>query len=280
MVFAARCMLIQSMAARKSVGKNYIGTAAWANPPAERSIRAADHSHLQHYAAHFDAVEINSSFYRPHQQSTYARWAASTPAGFRFSVKAPRSVTHECGLRQCRVELRQFLQEVAGLGRKLRVILVQTPASLAFEARVATRFFASLTAASPCQIACEPRHPSWFSPRAEAVLSRYGVSRVAADPARPAGADEPGGARKLIYYRLHGSPRMYYSAYSTEFLRQLSVKLRALSGSSTEVWCVFDNTALYEAWDNALQLRGLLLGASSAHRAATFGRDFKVLESV
>ena len=246
------------MAARKSVGKTYIGTAAWANPPTERSNRAGGYSHLQHYATHFNSVEINSSLFRSHQRDTYARWAQSTPTGFGFSVKAPRSVTHECGLRHCRVELRQFLEEVAGLGRKLRVILVQTPASLAFEARLATRFFASLAAASPCPIACEPRHPSWFSPRAQAVLERQGVSRVAADPARTAGAAEPGAARKLTYYRLHGSPRMYYSAYSAEFLRKLSVRLKASSATSKEVWCVFDNTVLYEAWGNALQLRELL----------------------
>jgi len=81
------------------------------------------------------------------------------------------------------------------------------------------RFFAWLTAASPCPIACEPRHLSWFSARAEATLSRYGVSRVAADPARNPNASEPAGTQSLIYYRLHGSPRIYYSSYSMEFLR-------------------------------------------------------------
>jgi len=249
------------MAARTSVKKTYISTAAWANPPAERPIRAAGQSHLQHYATRFNAVEINSSFYRPHERATYERWAQSTPAAFRFSVKAPRSVTHESSLRHCRVELRRFLEEVAGLGKKLRVILVQTPASLAFEARMATRFFASLTSAGLGRIACEPRHPSWFTPRAEAALGRHGVSRVAADPAKIPGAGEPGGARNLVYYRLHGSPRMYYSAYSEDFLRELSVKMQALTASSKEVWCVFDNTALYESWNNALQLRRLVTDA-------------------
>src|SRR5581483_1731536 len=166
----------RNMANRRAVEKTYIGTAAWTNPPAERPARATGQSHLQHYATRFNAVEINSSFYRPHERGTYRRWAESTPAAFGFSVKAPRSVTHESGLRHCRVELRQFLEEVAGLGQKLRVILVQTPASLAFEARVVGRFFASLTSAGLCRIVCEPRHPSWFTPRAEAALSRHGVS--------------------------------------------------------------------------------------------------------
>jgi uncharacterized protein YecE (DUF72 family) len=240
------------------MGKRYVGTAAWANPPAERGKRAESASHLEHYAARFNAVEINSSFYRPHQRSTYERWRQSTPAAFRFCVKLPRTVTHDCGLRNCRKELKGFLQEVAGLDKKLRVLLVQTPASLAFEAGVAARFFASLAAANSCRIVCEPRHASWFSPKAEETLRRYGISRVAADPAKVPEASEPAGARSLIYYRLHGSPRMYYSSYSSEYLRELSGKIRSSDTKSTEVWCVFDNTALHASWENALELQRLL----------------------
>jgi uncharacterized protein YecE (DUF72 family) len=156
--------------------KIYIGTAAWSNPPAERGNRAASESHLEHYSARFNAVEINSSFYRPHQRSTYERWRGSTPADFRFSVKVPRSVTHERGLRHCRDELQSFLLEVTGLGRKLRVLLVQTPGSLAFEAGVMGRFFAFMADTSPCRIVCEPRHASWFSSKAEETLSRMALT--------------------------------------------------------------------------------------------------------
>jgi uncharacterized protein YecE (DUF72 family) len=234
----------------------YIGTAGWSNPPREQAHRAAGRSHLQYYAERFNAVEINSSFYRPHKQSTYARWSESTPTRFRFSVKAPRSVTHDCALRHCRKELAQFLLEISGLGRKLRVILVQTPAGLAFDARSVSRFFASLGAVTPCHVVCEPRHSSWFSPRAEATLTRFGIGRVAADPAKVAAAAEPGGASDLIYFRLHGSPRMYYSAYSSAYLRDFSRKLRAQP--RPEAWCIFDNTAFHASWDNALELRNRL----------------------
>lgn len=81
------------------------------------------------------------------------------------------------------------------------------------------------------------------------------MARVAADPARIDGAGEPGGDQALIYYRLHGSPRMYYSAYSAEYLRELSRKLKVLRTAGKEIWCIFDNTALYEAWGNALELQ-------------------------
>src|SRR3569832_632284 len=142
---------------------NYIGTAGWSNPPREQAHRTAGRSHLQYNAEHFNAVEINSSFYRPHKQSTYARWSESTPTRFRFSVKAPRSVTHDCALRHCRRELAQFLLEISILRRKLRVIMLQTPSSLSFKSRSVSRFFASLVTATLCHVVCEPRHSSCFS---------------------------------------------------------------------------------------------------------------------
>ena len=241
-----------------AAGKLYTGTAGWSNPPTERNQRSPENSHLQHYAAHFNAVEINSSFYRSHARKTYERWSADTPAGFRFAVKAPRSITHDGGLKHCRRELHQFLQETAGLGKKLAVILVQTPASLEFDRAVATRFFKSVTEASSARVAFEPRHPSWFEPRAQATLSDLNVSRVVADPAKCEGAGEPPQAARLIYYRLHGSPRMYYSAYSEEYLSNLSKQIKALRKGSKEVWCMFDNTARHESWGNALHLQHLL----------------------
>jgi len=241
-----------------AAGKLYTGTAGWSNPPTERNQRSPENSHLQHYAAHFNAVEINSSFYRSHARKTYERWSADTPAGFRFAVKVPRSITHDSGLKNCRRELHQFLQETAGLGKKLAVILVQTPASLEFDRAVATRFFKSVTEASSARVAFEPRHPSWFEPRAQATLSDLNVSRVVADPAKCEGAGEPPQAARLIYYRLHGSPRMYYSAYSEEYLSNLSKQIKALRKGSKEVWCMFDNTARHESWGNALHLQHLL----------------------
>jgi uncharacterized protein YecE (DUF72 family) len=234
-----------------------VGTAAWANPPRERPQRGSA-SHLVHYSKSFNAVEINSSFYRSHRRETYERWRDITPAMFRFSVKMPGSITHECALRRCSRELQQFLSETSGLARKLGVVLVQLPASLAFETRVAGRFFDSLAALSSARVACEPRHTSWFTARADDLLQRHGIARVAADPSKNHGGTQPGGALNLAYYRLHGSPRTYYSAYSAEFLSHLATQIRGLNAVTRDVWCIFDNTARHEAWPNAQRLLSLL----------------------
>ena len=96
-----------------------IGTAGWSIPAAYRSRFPDSGSQLEKYAAELTAVEINSSFYRPHRRTTYERWADSVPAGFRFAVKLPRTITQDSKLQDCGELLDRFLAEVSGLGDKL-----------------------------------------------------------------------------------------------------------------------------------------------------------------
>ena len=86
-----------------------VGCAGWSLPLPMWPEFPADGTHLQRYAARFNAVEINSSFYRPHQTATYARWAASVPDYFRFSVKLPKTITHQQRLADCTGLLDDFL---------------------------------------------------------------------------------------------------------------------------------------------------------------------------
>ena len=83
----------------------------------------------------------------------------------------------------------------------------------------------------------------------------YRIARVAADPAVT--TSEPGGWNGLVYYRLHGSPQMYYSSYSDVYLETVAKTLSAAQRTAA-VWCIFDNTAVGAATMNALDLLGLL----------------------
>jgi uncharacterized protein YecE (DUF72 family) len=231
-----------------------IGTAGWSLPRAWQDAFPGEGSHLQRYAAVFAGVEINSSFHRQHRRATYARWAASVPADFRFAVKVPRAITHDQALVAADVLLDVFLDEVAGLGDKLGPLLVQLPPSLQFDASRADAFFSNLRAMHAGSVACEPRHPTWFTHGADALLVNHAVARVAADPHCVPQAAEPGGWRGLTYVRLHGSPRMYYSAYSGECLAAVLERLTAPEASPTDRWCMFDNTTLGAATGNALDL--------------------------
>ncbi|HEX6367771.1 MAG TPA: DUF72 domain-containing protein [Longimicrobium sp.] len=243
-----------------------VGCAGWTLPRDVQSAFPAEGTHLQRYAARFPAVEINSSFHRPHRAATWARWAASAPPGFRFCAKLPKTITHELRLVDANEALATFLAESGGLGDALACLLVQLPPSLQFDAAVADGFFASLRARTAVAAVCEPRHPTWFSAEADGLLARWRVARVAADPARVPRAAEPGGWRGLAYYRLHGSPRIYYSAYDAEYLDALAARIRGDVDAGREVWCIFDNTAAGAATRNALDLMARLDGTMEANR--------------
>jgi uncharacterized protein YecE (DUF72 family) len=235
-----------------------IGTAAWSIPKEHAAPFPVTGSHLERYAAVLNAVEINSSFYRPHRTATYERWAASIPEGFRFAVKVPKAITHEHRLKGVDDLLDQFLSEVRGLGPKLGPLLVQLPPSLAFQLGVTDHFLSDLRGRFEGSVICEPRHNSWFVPEVDALLNKLRIARVAADPAPVPGADEPGGWRGLSYYRLHGSPRIYYSAYSSEYLAAVAEALAREAAAGIDTWCIFDNTTAFAATGDALKTRSLM----------------------
>jgi len=243
-----------------------IGTAGWAVPRAVAERFPAQGAGLERYAARFDAVEINSTFYRSHRSSTYARWVAATPSQFRFAVKLPRTITHDARLVDAIPLVAAFWIEAQQLGDKLGPLLVQLPPSLAFDFPVADRFFAGLRQLWRGAIVCEPRHTSWFEGEANALLSAHEVGRVAADPARHPSAASPGGWDGVSYWRLHGSPKMYYSSYDEAALCALASRLR--DASADEPWCVFDNTTSGAATANALILKELIALEDDANLSA------------
>ncbi|WP_337243750.1 DUF72 domain-containing protein [Luteimonas sp. gir] len=233
-----------------------IGCAGWSIASRDAALFEDGASMLARYATRFDLVEINSSFYRPHRRTTYERWAASLPAGFRFSAKLPRTITHEHRLRGCGPLLDAFLEAATGLGERLGCLLVQLPPSLAFDARSAATFLAMLRRRWAGGLACEVRHASWLTLRAEALLQRHGVARVAADPARHGADARPGGDPALAYWRWHGTPQIYRSAYDAAALDSLAAAIAMHPAS--DHWVVFDNTAAGHATGNAAALQDRL----------------------
>ncbi|MEO6079146.1 MAG: DUF72 domain-containing protein [Steroidobacteraceae bacterium] len=234
-----------------------IATAGWSIPRTSAADFSGEGTHLQRYSRVLRGAEINTSFYRDHASETYARWAKQTPRAFRFAVKLPRGITHDGRLRAARRPLQEFLDGIAGLGQRLGPVVVQLPPSLAFEPGVARKFFTLLRAQHDGPVVCEPRHASWFEAAAGALLVRHRIGRVAADPAVVPAAALPGGWPGIVYYRLHGSPRKYWSSYETERLAQWTQALKSLP-RGTPAWCVFDNTASGAAASNALQMRTML----------------------
>jgi uncharacterized protein YecE (DUF72 family) len=236
----------------------FMGTAGWGIPTRYKDDLPQSGSHLERYGKRFPVVEIDTSFYKSHRRETYERWARSVPEDFRFAVKTPKTMTHEHRLAGCEELAEDFLAQVGGLGKKLSVLLVQLPPSLPFEAEVAGSFFDMLSKRTQAKLACEPRHPSWFSAEADALLAGSRIARVAADPAPVPEAAIPGGWSDLAYFRWHGAPRVYYSDYDAESLDRFARQMEAAAASGAEVWGIFDNTANGHALGNALAISAMV----------------------
>ncbi|MVV48082.1 DUF72 domain-containing protein [Pseudomonas sp. PB120] len=234
----------------------FIGCAGWTVGREQAATFPEEGTHLQRYASQLNCVEINSSFYRPHRHSTYARWADSVPKAFRFCVKVPRQITHERRLVDCEEALQAFIGQCTGLGERLGCMLLQLPPSLAFDEVVAESFFITLKQQYKGPVIVEPRHESWV--HATSLLMAYQIAQAAVDPSRLSTDTSPAGTSEVQYWRLHGSPRIYHSAYDLPYLETLARKLQITTAEGAMVWCIFDNTASGAALRNALELSALL----------------------
>jgi uncharacterized protein YecE (DUF72 family) len=230
-----------------------IGTAGWSIPRALTASFPTEGTHLERYARVLNCAEINSTFYRPSRPSTYAKWASQTPDDFLFSLKAPKTITHTGTLDPA--PIKDFLTQTSALVEKRGPILFQLPPKKAFDPTSTHAFLTILRDLYEGPAVFEPRHATWFTPEADALLRDFHIARAAADPPKAPSGDEPGGAPSPRYSRLHGSPRIYYSSYPDDYLAALST---AISTSPVEAWVIFDNTASGAAAENALTLKARL----------------------
>ncbi len=136
---------------------------------------------LEFYAAHFPAVEVDSTFHAAPTEATVRRWAETTPTGFRFTCKLPRQITHVCRLRDCGAELISFLRAIELLGPKLQIILIQLPPSLTpADGKHALRKFL-MQLPRDFRFAVEFRHAGWHRPQFIRLVEKYRVCWVWAD---------------------------------------------------------------------------------------------------
>ena len=164
----------------------FIATAAWSIPKTVAGRFPKTGSGLERYAAVFNGVEINSTFYRHHQKKTFVRWASAVLAHFLFAVKIPRDITHEARLRNIGPLFDVFVDEISVLEGKLGPLLCQLPPSLRFDAAEAEEAFSAMRRIFTGPLVLEPRHKSWASAPARVLLQQYAIGRVLADP-RPYG---------------------------------------------------------------------------------------------
>lgn len=217
----------------------------------------AQKSWLTFYAQHYNAVEVNATFYRPFPQSVYARWAEITSPEFRFVLKAPKVITHDKALEAVEDDLQSFAVGSRTLGEKLAAVLWQFPAGSKvhdLQERF-TKFLPALP--KDMRHVFEFRHKSWFTDEVYALLNQYDAGFVINDS--PQFPKQEVITDHLMYLRLHGPGKLYNSRYTSEQLRAWAEKIKSRL-AEMDVFVFFNNTMSRDALDNANELRDLLKG--------------------
>jgi uncharacterized protein YecE (DUF72 family) len=212
---------------------------------------------LEHYAARFDTVELNTTFYRLASPAAATRWVAQTPPGFVFAAKASRYLTHMKRLTDLDRGVERYYASIAPLvaAGRLGPVIWQLPETFH---RDDERLAAALARLPPGRHAFEFRHASWFAPEVLALLRRHHAALVIGDdPSRPFQAHALTTDWTLV--RFHRGARGRRGNYSEQELRAWAQRLRRWSGRA-EVLAYFNNDWEGFAPRNAARLRALLDG--------------------
>jgi uncharacterized protein YecE (DUF72 family) len=211
---------------------------------------------FEYYSSRFDTLELNVTFYRFPQLKFLQNWHAVSPPHFLFTVKAPRLITHYKKFNDCQSLLKDFYgTAIAGLDEKLGAVLFQFPPSFAYSAERLDLVIKNLSAETSNVM--EFRHSSWWTKEVVAGLKK--VKAIFSGISHPKLTDEVVVTNKIAYYRFHGVPDLYYSAYSHKKLQAIAdalLKKKAVK----EAYVYFNNTATIAAIKNALWLKKYVAG--------------------
>jgi uncharacterized protein YecE (DUF72 family) len=222
---------------------------------------------FEHYATVFDTVEINNSFYRLPEESTFADWAARAPRGFLFAVKASRFLTHMKKLKDPEEPIERFFSRARVLGPHLGPVLYQLPPGWKLDRGRLEHFLQAL----PTRVrhVIEFREPSWYTDAVFALLERHRVTLCLHDmPGSATGRMRVGPS---IYVRFHGASGRYDGSYPDARLADWAEWLDRQRTEGADVYVYFNNDVGGHAPRNALVLRRHLIRAADQSRAEETG---------
>ncbi len=206
---------------------------------------------LQHYAASFDTVELNNSFYRLPGRSTFAGWRVRSPSGFLFAVKASRYLTHNRRLMNPAEPLRRLWDSAAGLEEKLGPVLYQLPPRWKRNLERLAAFLEALPAGRPQAV--EFRDPSWYTEEVYELLESRGVAMCLHDMSGSASPLREVGP--FTYVRFHGSGARYGGRYPDAELERWAARLGDELRRGRDVYGYFNNDVGGHAPRDAVRLR-------------------------
>lgn len=203
-----------------------------------------------YYCQHFNAYELNATFYHFPMLRTLQKLYDATPTGFQFAVKAPRNITHFKRFVDCEADIRKFYDRLSeGLRDKLAAVLFQFPPSFRYEPDTLELVLSNLDPGFVNVL--EFRHPGWWDQ--QVIRKVCEASAVFCTVSYPRIPDLIISCRGKAYVRLHGKERKFYSGYGREALADLQMQLSEVE----EAFVFFNNTASVEGIIDALELRDL-----------------------
>jgi len=203
---------------------------------------------LSYYAHHFDTVEINNTFYRMPAEAMLARWASEVPAGFTFTLKAPRRITHEKRLREAEGDVAEFCRRASALGERLSVLLFQLPPFLKKDLPRLRDFLALVPAGT--RAAFEFRNDSWHGDDVHQALRERGAMLCVTD------TDE--GETPFVATTDRGYLRLRRTHYEDAELRAWVERIAAQGLAHAYVYFMHEDEALGTRF--ALRLKELWAG--------------------
>lgn len=209
---------------------------------------------FEHYAATFDTVEINNTFYRLPEASTFASWAARAPLRFLYAVKASRFLTHMKKLKEPEEPVERLFGRMRPLGKRLGPVLYQLPPGFKLNLDRLEHFLQALP--TGIRQVIEFRDPTWYTDEVRALLDRYRVTMCLHDMRGSATVRERVGA--FVYVRFHGASGHYSGGYSDERLAGWADWLDGQRRQGIDVYAYFNNDVGGHAPRNAVTLRRLL----------------------
>jgi uncharacterized protein YecE (DUF72 family) len=186
----------------------------WVGPFYPEKTAAA--AMLRYYSRRFPTVEINNTFYRMPAETLLAQWAGDVPDTFRFTLKAPRRLTHIRRLKDVGADVAELIRRASALKEKLGVLLFQLPPTLRKDLPRLRDFLAGLPEAP--RIALEFRHDSWHDDEVYAALRERGAALCV--------AEDDGGAWPFVVTSPDVYLRLRKTQYGDDELRAWVERLR------------------------------------------------------
>jgi uncharacterized protein YecE (DUF72 family) len=213
---------------------------------------------LSYYAARFDTVEVNNTFYRLPESTAFAAWRAQVPRTFLMAVKASRFLTHMKRLRDPEEPLDRLFSRAAALESRLGPVLYQLPGSFRIDLNRLAAFLEALPTrlrshSRRLQHAFEFRHPSWYVTETYRLLERHGATMCLHDKADSTISAPVVGP--FVYVRFHGTSGRYHGSYSDRALKDWAVRLVEQAEDGRKVYAYFNNDPEAVATKNAQTLK-------------------------